>query len=122
MRTRLLILMLTIVAFVAACGMPVALRTAPAPVDACEDALLAGELVTSAQSGLAIRNAADVTEVLWPYGYSAAREVDGVVLRDPAGEVVARVGDRVQMGGGFGAGGVWGACAGSIRAMSNEGG
>lgn len=106
----------------AACNTPVALRTATVKVDACEQALLAGELVASNLSGLAIRNADTVTEVLWPFGYTANRESAGLVLRDPTGKVVGREGQRVEMSGGLGANNVWTACAGTIREVSNEAG
>jgi hypothetical protein len=109
---------------VAACGMPVALRTAPAKVDACDLALLAGELIASTKSGLAVRNADTVTEVVWPFGYSAARETTGLVLRDDKGKVVAHEGQRVTLGGGGGGGadGAWVACAGSVQEVSDTGG
>jgi hypothetical protein len=122
MHRRMLILLVAVAAFAAACGTPVGLRTAPAKVDACDMALLAGELVASAQSGLAIRTADGTTEVLWPFGYSAAREASGLVLRDVTGKVVGHEGQRVQMSGGLGANNVWTACAGSISEVSNEGG
>lgn len=122
-RIQALALLATIsAALFAACSTPVALRTAATKVDACDDALLAGELVTSAKSGLAVRNADQVTEVLWPFGYTATQETAGIVLRDATGKVVAHVGQRVTMGGGGTANGLWNACAGSIQEVSNTGG
>ena len=113
----------TVVALVlAACGTPVGLRTAPAKVQACEDALIAGELVPSAASGLAVQGADGVTEVLWPFGYSATRETTGLVLRDETGRILVREHERIQMGGGLGANNVWAACAGSITEVSSVGG
>ena len=109
-------------ALFAACSTPLALRTAPAKVAGCDDALLVGELVTSAKSGLAVRNADQVTEVQWPFGYTATQETTGIVLRDDTGKVVAHVGQRVTMGGGGGANGLWNACAGSVMEVSNTGG
>ncbi|HJP89143.1 MAG TPA: hypothetical protein VJ850_08930 [Candidatus Limnocylindrales bacterium] len=103
-------------------GTPVALRTAPVKVDACDMALLAGELVASAQSGLAVRGPEQVTEVLWPFGYSASREATGLVLRDDTGKIVAHEGQRVTMGGGGGANGLFNACAGTVQEVSNTGG
>lgn len=102
-----------------ACGTPVALRTAPTKAAGCDMAVLAGELVASNQSGLAIRGPDLVTEVLWPYGYSATRETSGLVLRDETGLVVGHEGQRVQMSGGLGANNVWAACAGTITEVSN---
>ena len=58
-----------------------------------------GILVRHDRSGLAFRNGDVVTQVTWPYGYSAA-DVDGsVVLIDPVGNQVAREGDPVQATG-----------------------
>jgi len=107
----------------AGCATPIALRTSPVAVDACDEALLAGELVVSDQSGLAIRNADQVTEVVWPFGYSATRGFDGgVELRDAGGAVVAHAGRRVEMTGGLGGNNTWTACAGTIREITNAGG
>ena len=105
-----------------ACGTPIALRTASQKFDGCDDALLAGELVGSAQGGLAVRTAEQVTEVMWPFGYSATREPTGLVLRDDTGKIVAHEGQRVSMGGGGGANGFFNACAGSVMEVSNTGG
>lgn len=101
---------------------PIGLRTATVRSEACDQALLAGELVASAKSGLAVRNADVVTEVLWPLGYSATKEGTGVVLRDETGKVLVQEGKRVQMSGGLDANGVWRACAGTIIEVSNIGG
>ena len=108
-------------ALIAACGTPVALRTAPAKQDNCDAALTAGELVASSQSGLAIRRADGVIEVVWPFGYSATREATGLVLRDATGKVVAHEGQRVQIGGGQGANDTWIAC-GLVEEVSNTDG
>ena len=103
-------------------GCAVQLRTAPAPVDACDDALIGGRLVTSAQSGLAVVDSTGhVTEVLWPFGYTARRGVSGLELVDEKGAVVAREGDFVEMGGGLGANDVWGACPGSVTVVPAQG-
>lgn len=122
MKVRELTLIAVLVGIVAACGTPVALRTAAVKVDVCDQALLAGELVVSATSGLAVHGSDGVTEVLWPFGYSATRETTGLVLRDEMGKILVHEGQRVQMGGGLGANNVWGACAGTITEVSNTGG
>jgi hypothetical protein len=103
-------------------GCSVQLRTAPAPVNGCDDALLSGRLVTSAQSGLAVVDSTGhVTEVLWPFGYTARRGASGVELVDDRGATVAREGDFVEMAGGLGANDVWGACPGSITVVPAQG-
>jgi hypothetical protein len=103
----------------AGCGTPVGLRTQPAPISACMDALATGTLVASAKSGLAIR-AADgtVIEVEWPFEYTAKRDVTGLTLIDSAGGVVAHEGQVIQMGGGSGAENVFHACPGSISVVA----
>jgi hypothetical protein len=122
MRSRMLVSLIALAVMTVACSTPAGLRTATARFDACEQALLAGELIASTQSGLAIRDADQVTEVLWPFGYSARRETTGLVLRDDTGKVVGHEGQRVQMSGGLGANNVWIACAGTIQEVSNVGG
>ena len=52
--------------------------------------------------------------VEWPFRYSARMEGTRIVLLDDRGVVVAREGDRIQVGGGMGPGpapnAVWFAC------------
>lgn len=103
----------------AGCGTPVGLRTQPAQISACMDALATGTLAASARSGLAIR-AADgtVVEVEWPFEYKATRDVTGLTLIDSAGGMVAHEGQVIQMGGGRGADSVFQACPGSIAVVA----
>ncbi len=95
---------------------PITLLTEAARPQACMDALAQGTLVPDPRSGLALATAGgERTPVMWPFGYSA-RLVDGQIeLLDDSGEFVAREGDTVQAGGGFGAGGMFYACAGLQR-------
>jgi hypothetical protein len=122
MRSTTFVSMLIAAVLVAACSSPVALRTATARFEGCDQALLAGELVASPRSGLAVRDAERVTEVLWPIGYSATKESTGLVLRDETGKVLVHEGQRVEMSGGLGGDNIWTACAGTIREVSNVGG
>ncbi|HET9852254.1 MAG TPA: hypothetical protein VFP56_07085 [Candidatus Limnocylindrales bacterium] len=94
---------------------PISLRTQPAPISACMDALATGTLVSSSLSGLAIK-APDgtVVEVEWPFEYTARRDMTGLALIDSAGVLVAHEGQVIQMGGGSGADNVFHACPGSI--------
>jgi hypothetical protein len=104
------------------CGCSVQLRTAPARVDVCDLALISGRLVTSVQSGLAVVDSTGhVTEVLWPFRYTARRGAAGVELVDDRGAAVAKEGDLVEMAGGLGANDVWGACPGSITVVPAQG-
>lgn len=103
-------------------GCSVQLRTAPAPVDVCDEALTSGRLVTSAQSGLAlVDSTGHATEVLWPFGYSARRGVSGVELVDEKGVAVAHEGDFVEITGGLGLDDAWVACAGSVTVVPAQG-
>ena len=89
---------------------PFALRTAPAPAQACMDALIGGTLVRHAPSGLGIAgDDGPATTVEWPFGYAARDEGGRIALLDDHGRVVAREGDEVMVGGGFGTD-VWHAC------------
>lgn len=93
----------------------ITLLTEPAPAEACDDALAQGTLVPDPRSGLALATGAERTPVMWPFGYSA-RLVDGQIeLVDGSGTFLAREGDTVQVGGGFGANGLFYACAGVQR-------
>jgi hypothetical protein len=100
---------------------PVGLRTQPAPISACMDALATGTLVSSALSGLAIK-APDgtVVEVEWPFEYTARRDMTGLALIDSAGVLVAHEGQVIQMGGGTGADNVFHACPGSITLAEED--
>lgn len=87
------------------------LRTAAVDPQACMDALMGGKLAEHAQSGLGITSA-DGTQsaVEWPFRYSARVEFGRVILLDETGKVVAREGDEITVGGGFG-NQFWHACA-----------
>ena len=64
--------------------------------------LLGGKLTRNPGSGLGVTNGADATVVEWPFRYGAV-EVDGrVALLDETGKIVAREGDEINVGGGFG--------------------
>jgi hypothetical protein len=83
----------------------------PGPNEACMGALAIGVLVTDERSGLGFAgDDGDPTPVMWPNGWTAWR-VDGkVTLVDRQGRVVAREGDRIEMGGGFLPQGAWSTC------------
>lgn len=87
------------------------LRTAAVKPQACMDALIGGKLARHALSGLGITSAdGQQTAIEWPFRYSAWL-VDGrVVLLDEIGKRVAREGDEITVGGGFG-NQLWYACA-----------
>ena len=99
------------------------LRTATAPVSACDDALGSGRLVANAQTGLAFQApSGEVLPVLWPYGYSARRGISsGIELIDEKGKVIAREGDFVTAGGGTGNDGLFAVCAGSVKVVAAPG-
>jgi hypothetical protein len=79
------------------------IRTAPAPAQACLAALLGGTLAEHPQSGLGVTSAdGQATAVEWPFGYTARNDMGSLLLVDERGRVVAREGDEVSVGGGFG--------------------
>jgi hypothetical protein len=118
---RLLSLALLALMAIGVAGCSVQLRTDTQPRDACEMALASGRLVADARSGLGLADTTgEVTPVIWPFGYSARREASGVVLLDETGRAVAREGDHIEMGGGFGAD-AFAACAGSIKVVPAPG-
>ena len=66
----------------------------------CPTALAFGTVVADGPD-LVLQDTGGATEpVVWPDGYSVRREGDLLVLTDRFGTVKARVGDRVEMGGG----------------------
>lgn len=92
-------------------GQAVGLRTAAVQPQACMDALLGGTLTKHAQSGLGITSAdGQQTPVEWPFRYSSRLEGGRIILLDETGKVVAREGDELNVGGGFG-NQFWHACA-----------
>ena len=92
-------------------GEDVPLLTAARPPDACMDALASGRLVATPVSGLGLLAAdGSLMAVEWPFGYRAVIVGGLIVLLDDEGRAVARVGDTIQVGGGFGVR-LWHACA-----------
>ena len=91
-------------------GCSASLRTAPAPAEECETALLTGALVEDPRSGLGVEDVTGtVTPVTWPFGYSARLDLGGIALVDADGAVVAHVGDSIEVAGGLGTD-FWAAC------------
>jgi hypothetical protein len=93
-------------ALLAACASapvgPVSINTA-APGGLCAAAAVGGTLAYDSTYGLGFESGDHVRVVVWPYGYSARREQDGVVvLIDPSGRTVAREGDRIAAAGALG--------------------
>jgi hypothetical protein len=98
----------------AACS--TALPAGPVPLQTgghhpvCEAARVGGTLVAAPYWGLAFERHGDpsglsYTGVRWPFGYTARRGDDGVVvLIDPEGRVIAREGDRIVAAGANGGG------------------
>jgi hypothetical protein len=127
MRTRTTVFALIAAWSLLACGgpgassppgpTPIALRTqelvgSETPIG-CPAALIEGVLVADAESGVALRDGEGLVEiVIWPYGFSG-RVGDPIAVVDADGKIVARVGDRVRIGGGaIGPDGAWMACGG----------
>jgi hypothetical protein len=106
---------LALVSFLVGACAPVTIRTPAQEPQACMDALMGGILAKQAQTGLGIADQdGAVIPVEWPFGYSARMEGAKIALMDASGVVVAREGDRIQVGGGMGPrpapNAVWFAC------------
>jgi hypothetical protein len=68
----------------------------------CSTALAFG-VVAASQSDLVLQDDTGATHpVVWPDGYGVRRDGDALVLVDRFGTVKARIGDRIEMGGGVG--------------------
>jgi hypothetical protein len=87
--------------------------TARTPAVGCPSGLLVGRLVEHELWGLAVQGESSTVQVVWPGEYGT-RVGDGQrVLLDAQGEVLARTGDQVEVGGGLiPGGGAWLACGG----------
>jgi hypothetical protein len=110
---------------VAACGgsstpppdpsiVPVPTQAADAPgasPHACMTALAVGRLVLDSRWGLALGVEGGANQqVIWPFGWIARRTDGGLVLVNAKGTVVAREGNRIQLGGGHDGNGAWVTC------------
>lgn len=94
------------------------LRVATAPQSVCDDALASGQLVDKANGGLVLVDRQGLNlKVVWPFGYSASRELMGIAIEDETGRVVARVGDFIEAGGGLGEDDTFVICAGSVKVV-----
>jgi hypothetical protein len=81
---------------------PVRINTGAAG-NVCALASVGGILAYDTTYGLGFKSGDSVHVVVWPNGYSARRDQDGVVvLIDPSGRVVAREGDHIVAGGAVG--------------------
>lgn len=100
------------------------LKTAPPATlsdgtNLCMTAIGGGILARNPRTGLGFgpESGDEVRDVVWAEGYTAWLEGGIATLRDPAGSLVAREGDRVMAGGGLRADGSWFACS-SIGVVS----
>jgi hypothetical protein len=77
---------------------------------ACPPATIEGRLVADAVAGVALEEPnGRRRSVIWPFGY-ALRPGDPPALLDAEGEVVALIGDLVELTGGEDSGGAWRVC------------
>ena len=90
-------------------GAQVLIKVPAAEPQACMDALLSGTLAVNNQTGLGVENGGEKMAVEWPFGYTARMELGVIVLVDETGKSVAKVGDEISVGGGFG-NQLWHAC------------
>jgi hypothetical protein len=82
---------------------------------ACMAALLQGTLVLDPRTGLGIAlDDGPVVPVRWPNGWTALDTVP-VALANEDRAVIAHLGDRLAVGGGFGPGEIWEACPYDVK-------
>jgi hypothetical protein len=83
----------------AGCAVPI--ETQPPPnSDECRLARVGGIVVLDPQVGVGLRDQRGVIHrVIWPFGFSAHRDLTGVVLVDDTGRIVAREGDEIATAG-----------------------
>lgn len=98
------------------------LLTGPAPGPAaCGPAAITGRLIAEPDAGLALLGPDGRTvRIVWPFGYTARRELLRVILVSPQDADVARDGDVVELGGGGTTdGSVWTVCpSDAIRVLA----
>jgi hypothetical protein len=68
----------------------------------CPTALASGVLTASGTDLLLTDDTGAPMDVVWPDGYSVRRDGDALALVNRFGFVMAREGDRIDMGGGVG--------------------
>lgn len=77
---------------------------------ACPPATIEGRLIADAVAGVALEELGGRRRsVVWPSGY-ALRPGDPPALLNADGEVVARIGELVELAGGEDSGGAWRVC------------
>jgi hypothetical protein len=128
--TAMLLLAVATISAVAACAEPapsfdrvgVSVQDGPPGGSACPDTSIEGVLVRREPDGVGVAIGAgdQVRTVMWPPGYGAARTPSGLVLLDENDQIVARVGDRVRVGG-WDQEGRWFACRPVVLASASPG-
>lgn len=71
-----------------------------APTSICMDALVRGTLVADERWGIALENGTIRSKVIWPNGYRGVRDGADLGLVDGRGQLIGRVGDVIESGGG----------------------
>jgi hypothetical protein len=117
---RRVVIFLLAAVMVGSCGLSRPLLTAP-PREASAECPLAGHegvLVEHPDWGLTVQDdAGGVVPVLWPYGSAMRLDGSRIALVGPSGDVIAHVGDRLQMVGGYTGRGEWLPCPGKIAVI-----
>jgi hypothetical protein len=92
----------------------------PSPWNLCPTALGGGTLAPSPRSGLGFGADGEIRDVLWPFGYTARRDGDTVLLIDDHGTFVARTGEHMAVGGGAIGDNTFFACTVAPRATPSD--
>lgn len=80
---------------------PLPLLTQASPATICMFGRFGGTLAVDPVSGLGLVDSGRVIHVRWPFGYAARADGGSVLLIDAKGQVLARTGDQVAIGGGY---------------------
>lgn len=94
-----LLLCLVIAVVAGACTVSLKTRSDPPTGGGCVLGAIGGVLRTDFTWGLAVDADGTRLGVIWPFGYTARRDSDGVALIDRAGKRVAVEGDSIEMAG-----------------------
>lgn len=76
----------------------------------CPSNVIEGDLVVDASAGTAISATDYRRPIKWPYGYSGRAQGSVIEIVGPTGQVVARTGTKIRLGGGEAEQGIWVAC------------
>jgi hypothetical protein len=87
-----------------------AIATTTSGCTGCPTALLEGELMEQSGELVIVSTDGRVEHIIWPFGYDVRAVGESLVLADLLGNVKARPGDTVRLGGGESESGTFKVC------------